>query len=158
MSPGNTHVPNDCQMPREVLARLGDKWSVLVVILLGQGPRRFNDIKRTIGGISQRMLSLTLRGLERDGMVTRTVLPTVPPGVDYALTEMGRSLWQPIESLGRWARENGAAIMAARAQFDASRAENQGTGAAPRPFDPPPTARTPGFPAPAPQPRAAPRA
>ena len=76
-----------------MLARVGDKWSVLIVSLLGDGPQRFSEIKRMVGGISQRMLTLTLRGLERDGLVTRTVFPTVPPRVDYELTELGRSLW-----------------------------------------------------------------
>ena len=121
MSPGHTHDPADCQMPREVMARLGDKWSVLLVLLLGQGPRRFTDLKRAASGISQRMLSLTLRGLERDGLVSRTVLPTNPPGVDYDLTEMGRSLWGPISAVGAWAQVNQAGIESARARYDASR-------------------------------------
>ncbi len=118
MSPGHTHVPADCRLVSAVLSRIGDKWSVLIVMLLGDGPRRFNEIKRMVGGISQRMLSLTLRGLERDGLVTRTVTPTVPPRVDYELTELGHSLWGSVESLGRWAIEHQEVIEAARARFD----------------------------------------
>ncbi len=109
----------DCRAVNTVLARVGDKWSVLIVALLGDGPKRFNEIKRMVGGISQRMLTLTLRGLERDGLVTRTVFPTVPPRVDYELTELGRSLWRPVEALGAWARANQAEIEAARRRFDA---------------------------------------
>ena len=107
-----------CDAVAPVLARVGDKWSVQIVMLLGDGPRRFNELKRTVGGISQRMLSLTLRGLERDGLVTRTVTPTVPMRVDYALTDLGRSLWTPVEALGAWAREHHPKIAAAQARFD----------------------------------------
>ena len=110
---------SDCKAVNTVLARIGDKWSVLIVALLGDGPKRFNEIKRLVGGISQRMLTLTLRGLERDGLVTRTVYPTVPPRVDYELTDLGRSLWTPVEALGAWARSNQAEIEAARRRFDA---------------------------------------
>jgi DNA-binding HxlR family transcriptional regulator len=115
------HDPNssDCRAVSSVLARVGDKWSVLIVNLLGDGPKRFNEIKRMVGGISQRMLTLTLRGLERDGLVTRTVFPTVPPRVDYQLTELGRSLWAPVEALGAWAQQNQDEIAAARQKFDA---------------------------------------
>jgi len=109
----------DCRAVNTVLARIGDKWSVLIVGMLGDGPKRFNEIKRMVGGISQRMLTLTLRGLERDGLVTRTVFPTVPPRVDYELTALGRSLWRPVEELGAWARANQAEIEAARRRFDA---------------------------------------
>ena len=91
-----------------VLARVGDKWSVFIIMLLGDGPRRFNEIKRMVGGISQRMLTLTLRGLERDGLVTRTVFPTIPPRVDYELTDLGRGLWKPVEALGPWAQRASA--------------------------------------------------
>jgi DNA-binding HxlR family transcriptional regulator len=100
------------------LARVGDKWSVFVIMLLGNGPRRFNEIKRMVGGISQRMLTLTLRGLERDGLVTRTVFPTIPPRVDYELTDLGRGLWQPVEALGKWAGDHQTEIKDARARFD----------------------------------------
>ncbi len=81
-----THFDADCPATREILNRVGDKWSVLVIVTLGEGTRRFSDLKRSIEGISQRMLTLTLRGLERDGLVQRTVYPTTPPSVDYALT------------------------------------------------------------------------
>jgi DNA-binding HxlR family transcriptional regulator len=109
---------SDCRNVSEVLARVGDKWSVLIVMLLGAGPRRFNELKRAVRGISQRMLTLTLRGLERDGLVTRTVFPTVPPRVDYALTPLGRSLWPPVEALGAWALAHQKEIEAARRRFD----------------------------------------
>lgn len=109
----------DCRAVGAILARIGDKWSVLIVALLGPGPQRFNEIKRAVGGISQRMLTLTLRGLERDGLVTRTVTPTTPPRIDYKLTAMGRSLWQPVEALGKWARAHRADIEQARQLFDA---------------------------------------
>ena len=90
--PGNLVVPDDCRAVCEVLARVGDKWTVLVVSALGDGPKRFNELRRALGSISQRMLTLTLRGLERDGLVTRTVFPVIPPRVDYDLTKLGRSL------------------------------------------------------------------
>ena len=104
----------------EVLARVGDKWTVLVVGTLGDGPKRFNELRRALGSISQRMLTLTLRALERDGLVTRTVFPTIPPRVDYELTRLGHSLLDPVSSLSLWARQNRAAIEAARRQFDAA--------------------------------------
>lgn len=112
------HQSEDCRAVSAVLARVGDKWSVLIITLLGDGPRRFNEIKRMVGGISQRMLTLTLRGLERDGLVTRTVFPTVPPRVDYELTDLGRSLWKPVETLGLWARDHRPEIEVARRRFD----------------------------------------
>ena len=121
MSPSNLDVPEDCRAVSEVLDRVGDKWSVLVVVTLGDGPKRFNELRRSIASISQRMLTLTLRGLERDGLVTRTVFPTIPPRVDYELTELGPSLLQPVRALGGWARENRARILQARLRFDAKR-------------------------------------
>src|SRR5579872_2654376 len=116
--PRLNHESSECRAVNTVLARVGDKWSVLIVALLGDGPKRFNEIKRMVGGISQRMLTLTLRGLERDGLVTRTVFPTVPPRVDYELTALGRSLWEPVEALGAWARAHHGEIAAARRRFD----------------------------------------
>ena len=113
------HRSADCRAVSGVLARIGDKWSVLVVMQLGEGPRRFSEIKRMVGGISQRMLTLTLRGLERDGLVTRTVFATVPPRVDYALTELGRSLQGPVVALGAWALGHQDEIEGARVRFDA---------------------------------------
>ena len=118
MKPRHKGLPSDCPAVSDVLARVGDKWSVLVVTRLGQGPRRFNELRRAIGGISQRMLTLTLRGLERDGLVTRTVFPTVPPRVDYDLTPLGRDLLTPVSALGEWAVRNQAKIARAREQFD----------------------------------------
>ena len=109
----------DCRAVSTILVRIGDKWSVLIVALLGGGPRRFNEIKRMVGGISQRMLTLTLRGLERDGLVTRTVTPSTPPRVDYELTELGMSLREPVETLSLWARTHHAKIEQARRAYDA---------------------------------------
>src|SRR5215207_4548668 len=113
------HESSDCRAVSSILARVGDKWSVFVIMLLANGPRRFNEIKRMVGGISQRMLTLTLRGLERDGLVTRTVFPTIPPRVDYELTDLGRGLSKPVEALGRWAIEHQPEIQRARTNFDA---------------------------------------
>src|SRR5471032_993910 len=118
MKPGNIHLPTDCRAIGDILARVGDKWSVLVVSRLGEGPVRFNELRRSIGGISQRMLTLTLRGLERDGLITRTVFPTIPPRVDYELTKLGHSLLEPVSGLGLWARKNIGKIETARAKFD----------------------------------------
>ena len=101
-----------------LLARVGDKWSMLVVMLLGPGPRRFNELKRAVTGVSQRMLSLTLRRLERDGLVSRTVTPTVPPRVDYALTGLGHSLHLTVDELARWAIANRPAIIEAQRGYD----------------------------------------
>ena len=112
------HLDRDCRGVVSVLSRIGDKWSVLVIVLLADGPRRFNELKRMIGGVSQRMLTLTLRGLERDGHVTRTVFPTIPPRVDYELTEQGRDLIRPMQALGEWALAHLPAIEKARTKFD----------------------------------------
>jgi DNA-binding HxlR family transcriptional regulator len=118
--PGNLHEPGDCRAISEVLSRVGDKWTVLVVSTLGDGPKRFNELRKALGSISQRMLTLTLRALERDGLVTRTVFPTIPPRVDYELTDLGCSLLRPVNGLSDWARQNRAAMEAARARFDAA--------------------------------------
>ena len=118
--PGNLHEPEDCRAVSEVLSRVGDKWTVLVVSTLGDGPRRFNELRKALGSISQRMSTLTLRALERDGLVTRTVYPTIPPRVDYELTRLGRSLLDPVSGLGAWARKNRLAIQQARSRFDAA--------------------------------------
>ena len=119
MKPGHMHLTGDCRAISEVLARVGDKWTVLVVNLMGSGPKRFSEIKREVGGISQRMLTLTLRALERDGLVTRTVTASIPPRVDYALTDLGRSLLAPVRALGAWALSNRESIEEARRRFDA---------------------------------------
>ena len=120
--PPNAHLDSDCRGVASILARVGDKWSVLVVTRLGSGSMRFNELRRSIGGISQRMLTLTLRGLERDGLVTRTVFPTIPPRVDYALTPLGRDLLEPVSALGEWATRNQAKIARAREKFDGAAA------------------------------------
>ena len=103
---------------REVLDRVGDKWSVFVIVTLGGGPQRFSRLKRSIAGISQRMLTLTLRNLERDGLVNRSVHATVPPQVDYALTPLGRTLLDPVMALAAWADKNKVHIQKARERFD----------------------------------------
>jgi len=118
MKPRHMNLPSDCRAVSDVLARIGDKWSVLIVSRLGDGPLRFSELRRSIGGISQRMLTLTLRGLERDGLVTRAVFPTIPPRVDYALTPLGRDLLVPVSALGAWATRNQSKIAQAREQFD----------------------------------------
>lgn len=116
----NLHDPGDCRAVSEVLQRIGDKWTVLVVSTLGDGPKRFNELRKALGSISQRMLTLTLRALERDGLVTRTAYPTIPPRVDYELTRLGRSLLDPVSALSLWARRNRPAIAQARKRFDAA--------------------------------------
>lgn len=118
------HLPGACTAVSSILSRVGDKWTVLVVMTLADGPMRFNELKRKIGGVSQRMLTLTLRGLERDGFVSRTMFPTIPPRVDYELTELGQSLRVPVADLGNWAFEHIAVVAEARAAFDA-RAEEE---------------------------------
>jgi DNA-binding HxlR family transcriptional regulator len=116
------HIPDtageDCRALSSILARVGDKWTVLIVVLLGDGPKRFNEIRRMVGGISQRMLTFTLRGLERDGLVTRTVFPTTPQRVDYELTKLGGTLWEAVEPLSLWARAHLREILASRQRFD----------------------------------------
>ncbi len=107
-----------CRAVGSILARIGDKWSVLVVMSLGDGTFRFNELKRHIDGISQRMLTLTLRGLERDGLVERTFFPTIPPKVNYALTELGRSLREPVGALGQWAIEHRGTVERSRELYD----------------------------------------
>ena len=107
-----------CRTISTLLSRIGDKWTVLVVTTLGEGPRRFNELRREIPSVSQRMLTLTLRYLERDGLVSRAVTPSIPPRVDYALTELGQSLLKPLNALAGWAVENIETIHAAHAHFD----------------------------------------
>ncbi|MFJ2863867.1 winged helix-turn-helix transcriptional regulator [Kitasatospora sp. NPDC087314] len=110
----------DCGI-RDVLDRLGDKWSVQVVVELSRGVRRFRELQRALpGGISQRMLTLTVRRLERDGMVSRTVHPTVPPRVDYELTDLGRSLAHLVRTLADWSLQHHDAILDHRARWDAA--------------------------------------
>lgn len=124
-------MTHDCAAVRDIIGRIGDKWSVYLIKLLADGSLRFNEIKRSIDGISQRMLTLTLRSLERDGLVTRSVHPTVPPRVEYALTELGRTLLEPVQALAAWAAERREDIQAARDRFD--RAERDARAAPPSP-------------------------
>ena len=112
-----------CRSIAPILQRIGDKWSILIVMILARGPRRFNELKRLIEGISQRMLTFNLRGLERDGLVSRTVFPTIPPRVDYELTDLGKSLCGPIVALGQWAEANYDAIAVSREAFDTKAAD-----------------------------------
>ena len=112
-----------CQTISGLLQRIGDKWSVLVVETLGSGPMRFNELRRAIPTVSQRMLTLTLRNLERDGLVDRTVTPSIPPRVDYELTELGRSLQKPICGLVRWSMDHVGEINEARERYDGDQSE-----------------------------------
>ena len=112
------HTIARCRAVNSILARIGDKWSVLVVMSLADDTFRFNELKRLVDGISQRMLTLTLRGLERDGLVERTFYPTIPPKVSYALTELGRSLREPVGALGQWAIEHRGTVERSRQLYD----------------------------------------
>ncbi len=107
----------DCPV-RNVLDQIGDKWSTLFIQILGERPHRFGELRRAVPDISQRMLTQTLRDLQRDGLVAREVFPTVPPGVEYRLTPLGRSLLEPLGHLVRWAAENHAEIRQARERFE----------------------------------------
>ena len=125
MKHGTKNVTGNCMAVHEVLSQIGDKWTVLVVRALNDGPRRFSELKRDVDGISQRMLTLTLKTLERDGFVTRTVYPTIPPRVDYELTALGHSLSEPLGVIAQWAITNRQRIVDARVAFD-MRAPNEG--------------------------------
>ncbi|MEU8803693.1 helix-turn-helix domain-containing protein [Spirillospora sp. NPDC048819] len=116
------HTAANCRA-REILDRVGDKWSLQVISLLGERTKRFTELKREIDGISQRMLTVTLRGLERDGIVSRTVYPVMPPRVDYSLTPMGATLMDAASTLVRWAESHLNDIDAARADYDIRTAE-----------------------------------
>lgn len=116
--PTSPSVSTQCQRVGKVLAIVGDKWTVMIVRVLIERPHRFNEIKRTVGGISQQMLTRTLKALERDGMVSRTVYPTVPPQVEYALTPLGQSLAVPVRALGAWAGEHLDEIENNQARYD----------------------------------------
>jgi DNA-binding HxlR family transcriptional regulator len=107
---------------RDVIERIGDKWSVLIVVHLQEGPARFSELLRAVTGISRRMLTRTLRLLERDGLVERTVHPTVPPSVSYALTDLGQGLTGPLDSVSRWALEHHGQVQEARLRFDGAAA------------------------------------
>lgn len=123
-------VPSDglleaCRPVRLIMDRIGDKWSVLAVMALRNGPRRFNEVRRAVGAISQRMLTLTLRGMERDGLLTRTVYDAKPLRVEYELTALGQSLVEPVAALGRWAIEHEADVVTAQLRYDATSGNSQ---------------------------------
>ncbi len=129
MTPGDMDFPTpgqetDCRMVREILDLVGDKWSLYIIATLKDGPVRFNELRRRIEGISQRMLTITLRGLERDGLVKRTLFPTIPPRVDYELTDVGRSLLAPVMAITLWANAHQETIQDARIRYDASQKRN----------------------------------
>ncbi len=113
-------TPDGCVAIAETLSRIGDKWTVLVIALLSSGePKRYSELRRELEGISQRMLTLTLKGLEQDGLVTRTMYPTIPPRVDYVLTPLGRKLVLPLQALYDWAVQHRPDMLAARERFQA---------------------------------------
>ena len=113
-----------CQTINGLLSRIGDKWTVLVVMFLADGSKRFSELKRLVGGISQRMLTLTLKGLEQDGLVKRTMFPTIPPRVDYELTELGQKLMVALQSLYDFAMTHRPEMLAARERFAAQRRDD----------------------------------
>ena len=118
MTVRHLEITDDCRAVSEILQRVGDKWTVLVVAKLGERRMRFSELMAAVGGISQKMLTTTLRALERDGFVTRTIYPTIPPKVEYELTDLGRELLVPVRALGDWARNNKARVDEARRKFD----------------------------------------
>lgn len=117
-APGEPGTNTDCRKVNEILGRMGDKWTILTMTTLAEQPRRFNELKRLIGGISQQMLTRTLKALERDGMVTRKVHPTIPPQVEYGLTKLGRPLAARLKELGIWVLDHVSEIEAHRASHD----------------------------------------
>ena len=123
MEPSEPYIAGQCHMVNDIISLVGDKWSVLIVVLLGGGKKRFSALKRSVDGISQKMLTVTLRGLERDGYVTRTVYPTIPPKVEYELTDLGRDLLVPLRALGAWALANHDVVARSRAAYDARTAQ-----------------------------------
>ncbi|OJH41739.1 winged helix-turn-helix transcriptional regulator [Cystobacter ferrugineus] len=119
MKLGNLNLPSEvCRSVGDVLGRVGDKWAVLVIVTLADGSQRFNELRRGIGTVSQKMLTATLRGLERDGYVTRKVTPTIPPRVDYELTQLGRDVLVPLNALAQWALAHREHVEAARKTYD----------------------------------------
>ncbi|RYG23578.1 MAG: transcriptional regulator [Burkholderiales bacterium] len=120
MALGSSDKVETCNAMGDILNRIGDKWSVMIVGYLKRKTMRFNELRHAIGGISQRMLTLTLRNLERDGLVTRTVYPEIPPRVEYQLTELGRTLTEPLDALWNWASEHQHDVGIARRAYDDS--------------------------------------
>lgn len=119
MPPGNADETSPCEHISQMLARISDKWTLLVVSVLGEGPRRFNALRREVGEISQKMLASTLRDLERNGFVSRTVTPVTPPQVEYALTDLGKDFLNPVQALADWAVANAARMDEARSAYAA---------------------------------------
>lgn len=118
---GNVDIPREtCQLVGNILGHMGDKWSVLIVVLLRERPMRYSELERQIETVSKKMLTSTLRNLERDGFITRTVTPSIPPRVDYSLTELGNEIMEPMDILARWALDNSDRIVAARSRYDAA--------------------------------------
>ncbi|GLQ54641.1 winged helix-turn-helix transcriptional regulator [Devosia nitrariae] len=117
MKPGDTYTPHDCRPVGEILNQIGGKWTVLIITRLKHGPMRFSELKRLIGGISQKVLTATLRELEMNGFVTRTVTPSIPPRVDYELTDLGRELLVPLDAVSEWALANRQRVLDARKAF-----------------------------------------
>ncbi len=118
MKPRGGHISDSCRPISEILSRIGDKWTSLIITRLTEGPLRFNELKRQVHGISQKVLTATLRGLERDGFIERRVEPTVPPAVEYSLTPFGRELAEPLMALTRFALVNSQRMEAARRAYD----------------------------------------
>jgi DNA-binding HxlR family transcriptional regulator len=118
LGPDSNHLPREYRIAAEVISLIGDKWTVLVIVRIADGRTRFSQLQRDIGGISQKMLASTLKALERDGFVSRTVFPIIPPRVEYELTDLGRMLLGPLRSLGQFAISNSTQIEAARLRFD----------------------------------------
>ena len=119
MSNVNEHAPETCKPVGEILSLVGDKWTAMLLGALGDRRMRFGELHRAIDGISQRMLTVTVRNLERDGLLIRTIYPTIPPRVDYELTELGISLREPVQGLGNWAMAHIDCIRAAQERYDA---------------------------------------
>jgi DNA-binding HxlR family transcriptional regulator len=116
----NEHLPGDCRPIAHILSRVGDKWTILLLNVLGDNTMRFKDLHRAVPGISQRMLTVTVRNLERDGLVVRTIYPTIPPKVEYALSDRGRSLRCALVPIADWVTENRDGIEESQKQFDNS--------------------------------------
>lgn len=124
MKLGHLDIPSEtCRAVGDVLGRIGEKWSVLIIVLLADGPMRFNALRREIGTVSQKMLTVTLRGLERDGYISRTVTPSIPPKVEYALTPLGRDVREPLHAIANWALTHHDDVARARAAYEARIAE-----------------------------------
>lgn len=116
---GNVEIPSEtCRLVGDILGHVGDKWAVLLIVLLRQGPHRFSELEREVGTVSKKMLTLTLRHLERDGYISRKVTPSIPPRVDYALTALGEEVMGPLEILARWALDNRQRVVDARSVYD----------------------------------------